>query len=197
MIRENTRHTSWMLHRDKYAHYSQEIENVPLKRPSFWVDGVGKGRHLIAWTNKQWPSDQVTALACYVQFQKYIVQSQAMIKQGLNIFSFFWEFDTTSSVRLRPFEFSWPSLSLGVRCCTYTKITRRMTLSNLKSSQNVLMRRSTRRKDCWTNSMDLYLVSDNFIARNLVSRRHELSRGMWCCGAGAGVNNPCWHSVWH
>ena len=48
--------------------------------------------------------------------------------------------------------------------CTYTNITSRMTLSKRKSSEKVLMRRSTMRKVYWTVSMDLYLARDSFMA---------------------------------
>ena len=46
---------------------------------------------------------------------------------------------------------------------TYTNITRRITLSNLKSSEKVLMRRSIIKKVYWTINMDLYLFNESFI----------------------------------
>ena len=49
------------------------------------------------------------------------------------------------------------------RNCTYTNITNRITLSNLNSSQKVLMRRSTIKKEYCTKSMERYLVKESFI----------------------------------
>ena len=45
---------------------------------------------------------------------------------------------------------------LSKRRITYTKMTRRITLSKRRSSEKVLMRRSTRRKQYCTVSMDWY-----------------------------------------
>ena len=55
----------------------------------------------------------------------------------------------------------WRPLSL---CSTHTNITSRMTLSNRKSSEKVLMRRSIMRKMYWTVSIERYLVRDSFIS---------------------------------
>ena len=44
-----------------------------------------------------------------------------------------------------------------------TKTTKRITLSNLRYSQNVLIKRSTISNEICTNRTDLYRLKDNFI----------------------------------
>ena len=46
-----------------------------------------------------------------------------------------------------------------------TNTTKRITLSNLRYSQNVLISRSTTSNEICTNKTDLYLLNDNFILR--------------------------------
>ena len=46
---------------------------------------------------------------------------------------------------------------------THTNITNRITLSNLNSSQKVLIMRSTNKKQYCTSSMERYLVRESFI----------------------------------
>ena len=52
-----------------------------------------------------------------------------------------------------------------------TNTTKRITLSNLRYSQNVLISRSTTSNEICTNKTDLYLLNDNFILRVFYSYR--------------------------
>ena len=62
----------------------------------------------------------------------------------------------TENIKIRISKFS-------IFSSTHTNMTSSMTLSNRKSSEKVLMRRSMMRKVYWTISMDRYLVRESFI----------------------------------
>ena len=58
---------------------------------------------------------------------------------------------------------------------TYTNITSKITLSNLRYSQNVLISKSTKSNSIWTVSIERYRVNDNFIFHSfLVSSNSTL-----------------------
>ena len=54
-------------------------------------------------------------------------------------------------------------LIVNVDSKNYMKMTSRITLSNLKYSQNVLIKRSTISSPNWTSNVDRYRVNDSFI----------------------------------
>ena len=55
-----------------------------------------------------------------------------------------------------------------------TKTTKRITLSNRRYSQNVLIKRSTISSEICTNKTDRYLLSDSFIFKVIVLEHNYL-----------------------